>query len=106
MGWYTYILRCGDGSLYTGITTDLPRRLAQHQGGRGRGGAKYTGSRHPLGFECAFLCRDRSAASRLEYRLKQLSRSDKLRLISGDGALPDGLEDCERLNIDAQGHIL
>ena len=45
MGWTVYILRCGDGTLYTGCTNDLPRRLAAHQSGRG---AKYTRSRLPV----------------------------------------------------------
>jgi len=87
MAYYTYILRCIDGSLYTGITTDLARRFAEHTGGRGRAGAKYTASRHPVAFECAFLSPDRSSASKLEHKIKALTRSDKLRLIAGEEVL-------------------
>jgi len=83
VAYYTYILRCADGSLYTGITTDLARRFAEHSGGRGAAGAKYTSARRPIGYECAFQSPDRSSASRLEARIKKLSRSDKLLLIRG-----------------------
>ena len=85
--WYTYILRCSDGSLYTGITTDLRRRFAEHSGGRASSGAKYTAARSPVAYECAFLSPDRSAASRLEARIKRLSRQQKLLLIAG-GSFP------------------
>ena len=102
MLWYTYILRCCDGSLYTGITTDLVRRLAQHKDGKASGGAKYTSSRPPEGYECAFVCPDRASASRLEYRIKQLTRAEKLSLIAGESIL----RDCVRANIDSEGHLL
>ena len=92
MEYYTYILRCADGSLYTGITTDLARRFAQHSGGIGRSGAKYTAARKPVAYECAFICPDRSSASRLEAAIKRLSRPQKLLLISGDrSVLPETL---------------
>lgn len=103
MIWYTYILRCADGSLYIGISTDLPRRLAQHQAGISAGGAKYTSARPPRGFECAFSCPDRATASRLEYRLKRLSRAQKLALISGELALPDEFGSCQRAEIEPDG---
>ena len=104
MAWYTYMLRCSDGSLYTGITTDLVRRLAQHRAGKTRGGAKYTSARHALGFECAFECPGRPEASRLEAQLKKLTRSQKLAHIAGTHS-PDS-EGCIRINIDAEGHII
>lgn len=104
MAWYTYMLRCSDGSLYTGITTDLVRRLAQHRAGKTRGGAKYTSARHALGFECAFECPGRPEASRLEVQLKKLTRSQKLALIAGTHS-PDS-DGCIRINIDAEGHII
>ena len=69
MGYLVYILRCGDGTLYTGCTNDLPRRLQAHQSGRG---AKYTRSRLP----------DRSAALRREAAIKRLDRRRKLALIA------------------------
>lgn len=80
--WSLYMLRCQDGRLYTGITTDLERRIEEHGGDLG---AKFTRGRGP--FELAFNREvgDRSRASRLEWRVKRLRRSDKERLI--DGAL-------------------
>ena len=87
MEYYTYILRCADGSLYTGITTDLVRRFAEHSGGIGRSGAKYTAARKPVAYECAFICPDRSSASRLEAAIKRLTRAQKLMLISGEHSL-------------------
>ncbi len=84
MAYYTYILRCSDGSLYTGITTDPARRFAEHAAGKNHAGAKYTSARRPLAYECAFISDDRSAASRLEARIKRLTRAQKLRLIAGE----------------------
>ena len=82
MSWFVYILRCGDGSLYTGITDDISRRLAAHQSGKG---AKYTRGRGPLTLLYAEEHPDRAAASRREYAIKHLKRSDKLRLIASHG---------------------
>lgn len=76
---WVYILRCGDGSLYTGWSTDVQRRLALHQAGKG---SRYTASRLPV--ELAF-CRalgGRSAAMREEARIKRLSRNEKLDLLA------------------------
>ncbi len=78
MAWYVYILRCGDGTLYTGITDDVPRRLATHRAGKG---AKYTRGRGPLELVWQEEVPDKSAALRREYQLKQLSRSEKEQLI-------------------------
>ena len=75
---YVYILRCGDGTLYTGCTNDLPRRLQAHQSGRG---AKYTRSRLPVELVYQEACADKSAALRREYEIKQLTRVQKLKLI-------------------------
>lgn len=80
--YYIYILRCENGSLYTGITTDLARRFAEHSGVRG-GGAKYTCARRPVRFEAAWTAPGRSEASKLEYRLKALSKQEKERIIGG-----------------------
>jgi len=76
--WCVYLLRCGDGTLYAGITTDLPRRLAAHRRGRG---ARYTRGRGPLRVVHVELARDRSAASRREHELKSLPRAAKLALL-------------------------
>lgn len=75
--WCVYILRCKDGTLYTGITDDLERRLEAHRAGKG---AKYTRGRSPLTLVYREDCADHSAALKREYAVKQLSRAEKLRL--------------------------
>ncbi len=84
--YYTYILRCDDNSLYTGITTDLERRFKQHQG-KVAGGAKYTKSRMPIKYEMAWQSENKSLASKLEYRIKKLSKADKELIINDSGHL-------------------
>ena len=79
MGYLVYILRCGDGTLYTGCTNDLPRRLQAHQSGRG---AKYTRSRLPVELVYQEAVPDRSAALRREAAIKRLDRWRKLALIA------------------------
>lgn len=76
--WYVYILRCGDGTLYTGITTDVLRRLQMHRSGRG---AKYTRGRQPLELVYTEVCKDHSQALKREWQIKQLSRAEKEKLI-------------------------
>lgn len=78
MAWYVYMLRCGDGSLYTGSTTDVERRLREHQEGTG---ARYTRSRPPVTLAYAEEAPDRSAAQRREAAIKKLPRAQKLKLI-------------------------
>lgn len=73
-----YLLRCGDGSLYTGITNDLTRRLAAHRAGKG---SAYTRSRRPLRLAYRELVSDRRAALRREAAIKRLPRKKKLELI-------------------------
>lgn len=80
MSWTVYILRCGDGSLYTGCTNDLPRRLEAHRSGRG---AKYTRSRPPVELVYREEALDRSAALRREAAIKRLDRRGKLALVKG-----------------------
>ncbi len=77
--WYIYILECSDGTLYTGITTDLDKRLKTHNNGKG---AKYTKTRLPVLLKVSFEAEDRSSASKEEYRIKQLTRKEKLKLIN------------------------
>ena len=77
--WYLYILSCGDGSLYTGITTDVEKRLEAHRQGRG---AKYTRSRGPLTLRYQEVCGTHSQALRRELAVKKLSREEKERLIA------------------------
>ena len=76
--WYLYILRCGDGTLYTGITTDVARRLEAHRQGRG---AKYTRGRGPLELIYQEECGTHSEALKRELEVKALSRMEKERLI-------------------------
>lgn len=84
--YYVYTLRCADDSLYTGITTDVPRRMRQHLG-QLAGGAKYTARRRPTALVMLWQAPDRSSAARLEAALKGLPRSGKLRLIQAPGLL-------------------
>lgn len=76
--WGVYILRCGDGTLYTGMTDNLERRLAAHRAGKG---AKYTRGRAPLEPVYWEPCQTASAALRREAAVKRLSRAEKLALI-------------------------
>ena len=76
--YYVYILRCGDGSLYTGITTDVARRAAVHNAGKG---AKYTRSRLPVTVVYQEPQPDKSAALRREIKIKAMTRAEKLKLI-------------------------
>lgn len=82
MPYYLYILRCGDGTLYTGTTNDVEKRLAAHQSGKG---AKYTKGRGPLTLVYREELADKSAALRREWEVKSLTRSEKLALIEGGG---------------------
>ena len=91
--WCLYLLRCGDGSLYCGVTNDLPRRLAAHREGKG---ARYTRGRGPLRVVYQEACADRPAALRREHAVKRLTREAKLRLVSDSRAgspavVPEGL---------------
>lgn len=79
MSYWVYIIQCGDSTLYTGITTDVERRLKEHQMGNG---AKYTRGRGPLQIVYRELCPDKSAALRREYAIKQLTRREKEKLIA------------------------
>lgn len=78
--WRVYILRCGDGSLYTGIAVDLPRRLAAHAAGRG---SRYVASRRPFRLAYSEGARSRSAALRREAQIKAMTRPQKLGLVAG-----------------------
>ena len=76
--WYLYILQCGDGSLYTGITTDVEKRLEAHRSGKG---AKYTRGSSPLEVKYREACGTHSDALKRELEIKHLSREEKLALI-------------------------
>jgi len=77
--WYVYIVRCKDGSLYTGITTELERRVDEHN--NSPKAAKYTRVRRPVELVYSVEVADKSEASKEEYRIKKLSREEKLKLI-------------------------
>jgi len=78
--WYVYILRCADGSLYTGVARDLQRRLLQHNG-KLAGGSRYTRGRRPVELVWSGTEDDRSAAQRREASIKKLRRDEKLLLL-------------------------
>lgn len=77
--WWVYMLRCADGSLYTGITTDVDRRIAEHNGD-GAPGARYTRSRRPVQLVHVEPAADRAEATRRELAIKRLDRQRKLAL--------------------------
>lgn len=87
--WVVYILECRDGSLYTGITNDIVRRINQHNEGTG---ARYTRSRRPVRLRYQELCEDRSAALIRECSLRLLSRKEKEELIRKHQAADPGPE--------------
>ncbi|MFS8138380.1 MAG: GIY-YIG nuclease family protein [Thermomonas sp.] len=82
--WYVYLLECRDGSVYTGIATDVQRRYAEHASGKG---ARYTRAHPPLRVLASFQHPDRASASRAEYAIKQLSPARKRALCDGSDAI-------------------
>lgn len=78
--WYLYILRCGDGTLYTGITTDVEKRLSVHRSGKG---AKYTRGRQPLELVYREECESHSQALKRELEVKKMTRQGKEAFIAG-----------------------
>ena len=77
--WSVYILRCGDGTFYTGITNDLDKRIESHSNGQG---SKYTRSRLPVELIYQEQVENRSEATKRELEIKGLSRKDKMKMIS------------------------
>jgi len=90
--WYVYVLLCADHSLYCGITTNLKKRLRQHNG-EIKGGAKYTRGRGPHRIVFIKKAMNRSIASKLEYQFKQLSRKNKIDIINQ--AFPHQLQELD-----------
>ena len=84
--WFVYMVECADHSLYTGITTDVDRRLQEHNESEAKMGAKYTRSKQPVTLVYQEQLDSRSAASRREMEIKSLKRSDKLKLVSSSTA--------------------
>lgn len=85
--WFVYMVRCADTTLYTGITTDLERRLAEHNG---TGAARYTRARQPVRLVYREEVADRAQAARREWAIKRLSRRAKEALIGAAEAVPEG----------------
>lgn len=81
--YYTYMLRCADNSIYTGMTNDLEKRLEEHIS-KSKNGAKYTKSHDVVKMETAWKSKEKSLACKLEYQIKQLSKQQKERLIEGE----------------------
>jgi len=81
VNYYVYILCCVDGTLYTGITNSIIRRVAAHNNGKG---AKYTRNRIPVEMVYQEECSDKSAALHREYEIKRMTRAEKLKLIARD----------------------
>lgn len=89
--WSVYLLRCADNSLYTGIALDVEQRMSAHR--QGPGGAKYLQGRGP--FELVFeqSVGDRGLASRVEYRIKQLPKREKERLLGSQELMREWISD-------------
>ena len=84
--WYLYMVRCADTALYTGITTDVVRRFAEHREGKG---AKYLRGKGPLQLVFAVEVGSRAQALRMEVKLKRLDRRDKEAIAQGCKSLTD-----------------
>ena len=78
--WFLYVLQCSDGTLYTGVTTDIDRRLNEHN--TSSKGAKYTKIRRPVKLVYWIDFKDRSTAQKAEYKFKQLTREQKEKIIN------------------------
>lgn len=93
--WWAYMLRCSDGSLYTGIATDVERRVSEHNAGTG---AKYTRSHRPVEAIWRERCDDKSAALKREAAIKRLTRAQKLQIAARGSAV------CPTCNSDADAN--
>lgn len=95
--YYTYILRCLDNSLYTGMTNNLEKRIDEHIS-KSKNGAKYTKSHDAIKLEVAWKSKDKSLACKLEYQIKHLNKQQKENLITGErlSTYLTGKVDCRR----------
>lgn len=93
--YYTYMVRCEDNSIYTGMTNNLEKRIKDHIS---RNGAKYTKSHKATRLETAWRSKDKSLACKLEYQIKNLSKQQKEKLIEGErlSTYLSGIVDCRR----------
>ena len=97
--YYIYIIKTLNDTLYTGITTNIARRFQEHSGKLPHG-AKYTRSNPPKNIEAVWQCESRSDASKLEAKIKGLSRASKQTLISDIQSFPLSCDIYKRINID------
>ncbi len=95
--YYTYMIRCEDNSLYTGMTSDLEKRINEHIS-KGKNGAKYTKSHNAVKLEIAWKSKEKSLACKLEYQIKTLNKKQKESLIKGEklSTYIKGKVDCRR----------
>ena len=95
--YYTYMLRCTDNSIYTGMTNNLEKRLNEHKN-KNKNGAKYTKSHDVIKLEIAWKSKEKSLACKLEYQIKQLTKQQKENIIKGEklSAYLKGKIDCRR----------
>jgi putative endonuclease len=85
--WFLYVVECADGTLYTGISTDVSRRVAEHNAGRG---ARYTASRRPVYLQAIWRFRSRKNAMRAEISFKRKNRAAKERAIAAEDGFRGG----------------
>ncbi len=95
--YYTYMVRCADNSIYTGMTNNLEKRIDEHIS-KSKNGAKYTKSHNAIKLETAWKSKEKSLACKLEYQIKQLSKTQKENLIKGEklSSYLKGKVDCRR----------
>ena len=95
--YYTYMIRCEDNSIYTGMTNDLDKRFNEHKT-KSKNGAKYTKSHNAIKLEAAWKSKDKSLACKLEYQIKNLTKKQKEKLINGEklSTYLHGKIDCRR----------
>ena len=95
MGYFTYMIRCADNSIYTGMTNNLEKRLEEHMSKKG---AKYTKSHDAIKIEIAWKSKDKSSACKLEYYIKQLTKQEKEDLIKQEklSTFLKGKVDCRK----------
>lgn len=95
--YYTYMIRCEDNSIYTGMTNNLEKRIEEHIS-KSKNGAKYTKSHNAVKLETAWRSKDKSLACKLEYQIKNLTKLQKENLINGEklSTYLVGKVDCRR----------
>ena len=98
--YYTYMLRCSDNSIYTGMTNNLEKRINEHLS-KDKNGAKYTKSHNAIKLEIAWKSKEKSLACKLEYYIKTLNKQQKENLICGEKLVTylKGKVDCRRYRI-------